>query len=64
MEQKIANEIDEVLGKTSPEDPDANIVLTEYLSDGEDHGETGWDLFLPTTKELGHENSEEKLKLS
>lgn len=41
MEQKIANEIDEVLGKTSPEDPDANIVLTEYLSDGEDHGETG-----------------------
>ncbi|KAJ7323127.1 DEAD H (Asp-Glu-Ala-Asp His) box helicase 11 [Desmophyllum pertusum] len=43
MEQKIANEIDEVLGKTSPEDPDANIVLTEYLSDGEDHGETGSD---------------------
>lgn len=38
MEHKIANEIDEVLGKTSLEDPDADIVLTEYLSDREDAG--------------------------
>ncbi|XP_078369659.1 ATP-dependent DNA helicase DDX11-like isoform X2 [Oculina patagonica] len=36
IEHKIANEIDEVLGKTSPDDPDADIVLTEYLSDRED----------------------------
>lgn len=41
MEHKIADEVDEVLGKTSHKDPDADIVLTEYLSDGE----TGWDNF-------------------
>lgn len=38
MEHKIANEIDEVLGKTSLGDPDADIVLTEYLSDREEAG--------------------------
>lgn len=38
MENKIASEIDDLLGKTSPEDPDAEIVLTEYHSDGEDAG--------------------------
>ena len=38
MEHKIADEIDEVLGKTSEKDPDADIVLTEYLSDGEEAG--------------------------
>ncbi|XP_068701537.1 ATP-dependent DNA helicase DDX11-like [Montipora foliosa] len=35
-EHKIADEIDEVLGKTPERDTDADIVLTEYLSDGED----------------------------
>ena len=38
MEHKIADEIDGVLGKTSEKDPDADIVLTEYLSDGEEAG--------------------------
>lgn len=40
MEQKISKEINEVLGKTSLNDPDADIVLTEYLSDRE---EAEWD---------------------
>lgn len=38
MEHKISKEINEVLGKTSLNDPDADIVLTEYLSDGEEAG--------------------------
>ena len=38
MEHKISKEIDEVLGKTSLNDPDADIVLTEYLSDREEAG--------------------------
>ena len=38
MEHKIADEIDEVLGKTSEKDPDFDIVLTEYHSDGEEPG--------------------------
>jgi len=35
-EHRIADEIDEVLGKTCEKDPDADIVLTEYLSEGEE----------------------------
>ena len=38
MEHKISKEINEVLGKTSLNDPDADIVLTEYLSDGKEAG--------------------------
>ncbi|PFX19248.1 putative ATP-dependent RNA helicase DDX11-like protein 8 [Stylophora pistillata] len=38
IENKIASEINEVLGKTTQEDPDADIVLTEYQSDGEQTG--------------------------
>jgi len=38
MEWKISKEIDEVLGKTNMNDPDADIVLTEYLSDREEAG--------------------------
>lgn len=38
MEHKISKEINEVLGKTSLTDPDADIVLTEYLSDREEAG--------------------------
>lgn len=37
-EDKISDEINEVLGKTVKKDPDADIVLTEYFSDGEDAG--------------------------
>ena len=43
MEQKIADEIDEVLGRANQKDPDADIILTEYNSDGEDNADTaGW----------------------
>ena len=38
MELKISKEINEVLGKTNMNDPDADIVLTEYLSDREEAG--------------------------
>ena len=38
MEHNICKEINEVLGKTSLNDPDADIVLTEYLSDREEAG--------------------------
>ena len=37
-EDKISEEINEVLGKTVKKDPDADIVLTEYFSEGEDAG--------------------------
>ncbi|XP_015764669.1 PREDICTED: putative ATP-dependent RNA helicase DDX11-like protein 8 [Acropora digitifera] len=37
-EDKISEEINEVLGKTIKKDPDADIVLTEYFSEGEDAG--------------------------
>ncbi|CAH3126080.1 unnamed protein product [Pocillopora meandrina] len=38
IENEIASEIDEVLGKTLQEDPDTDIVLTEYQSDGDEPG--------------------------
>ena len=38
LEDKISEEINEVLGKTVKKDPDADIVLTEYFSEGEDAG--------------------------
>ncbi|RMX40284.1 hypothetical protein pdam_00008730, partial [Pocillopora damicornis] len=38
IENKITSEIDEVLGKTIEEDPDTDIVLMEYQSDGEEPG--------------------------
>jgi hypothetical protein len=34
-EDKIKNEIDDLLGKAVPNDPDADIILTEYHSDDE-----------------------------
>lgn len=37
-EDKISEEINEVLGKTVKKDPDADIVLNEYFSEGEDAG--------------------------
>ncbi|XP_074621921.1 ATP-dependent DNA helicase DDX11-like isoform X1 [Acropora palmata] len=38
LEDKISEEINAVLGKTVKKDPDADIVLTEYFSEGEDAG--------------------------
>ena len=50
MEHKIADEIDEVLGRANQKDPDADIILTEYNSDGEEDADTvGW-VFLPWDK--------------
>lgn len=50
MEHKIADEIDEVLGMANQKDPDADIILTEYNSDGEKDADTvGW-VFLPWDK--------------
>ena len=50
MEHKIADEIDEVLGRANQKDPDADILLTEYNSDGEEDADTvGW-VFLPWYK--------------
>lgn len=40
MEHKIADEIDEVLGRANQKDPDADIILTEYNSDGEEDVDT------------------------
>ena len=50
MEHKIADEIDEVLGRANQKDPDADIILTEYNSDGEEDVDTvGW-VVLPWDK--------------
>ena len=40
MEHKITDEIDEVLGWANQKDPDADIILTEYNSDGEEDADT------------------------
>ena len=39
-EHKIADEIDEVLGRANQKDPDADIILTVYNSDGEEDVDT------------------------
>lgn len=50
MEHEIADEIDEVLGRANQKDPDADIILTEYNSDGEEDVDTvGW-VVLPWDK--------------
>lgn len=50
MEHKIADEIDEVLGRANQKDPDADIILTEYNSDGEEDADTAGWVFLPWDK--------------
>ena len=40
QEAKISGEIEDILGKNKPEDPDADIVVAEYHSEDENANES------------------------